>query len=552
MHIDARSIQSNDLISADLCIVGAGVAGVTLAQELINDDISVVLLESGDIQPDRQMQALLWGENIGHEYYSLDNARSCGFGGSAHKWLIGLPDHQLGARIHPLEEIDFLERSWVPNSGWPFDRAHLDPYYQKAQEVCRSGRYSYNVADWEEKGTKQRLELDPGKVETTIFHFTDRRTFISHYLEQIKRSHTIRLLTHATLFEIETEANLREISGFRIGTREGNRFRVVAGHYILSTGAIECARTLLLSQKERAFGIGNQHDLVGRYFMEHPHLWSGKWIPSPELDTRRLGLYRLHSHNGTPIMGKLTTTRDVQEKAKLLNYCVSIHPNVRRYVRDIAPTWRSENWPLLKPFSGKRSGTAVGSQTAENLTYKTFKNAFVKQVKQIGRHLLGGTLQRFRPDRVEFTLNHMAEQVPNPDSRVLLSYEKDFFGRNRVRLDWRLSELDIRSIIASQEIIDAELRRIGAGRLEIDRNTRRIEKNIHGGWHHMGTTRMHDNPRKGVVDRNSKVHETANLYIAGPSVFPTGGYANPVLTIVALAIRLADHLRAVLKPAGSK
>ncbi len=550
MHIDARSIQPDDIITADLCIVGAGVAGVTLAQEFISDDISVVLLESGGIEPDRQTQALLWGENIGHAYYSLDNARSCGFGGSAHKWLIGLPENQLGARIHPLEEIDFLERSWVPNSGWPFDRAHLDSYYQKAQKVCRSGRYSYDAADWEEKGTKQRLGLDPGKVDTTIFHFTDRRTFVSHYLQQIKRSHAIKLLTYATLLEIETESNLSGISGFRIGTPGGNRFRVVAGKYILSQGAIECARTLLLSKKKRAFGIGNQHDLVGRYFMEHPHLWSGKWIPSPGLDLHQLGLYRLHSHNGTPIMGKLTTTRDVQQEAKLLNYCVSIHPNVRRYVRDIVPTWRSDNWPLLKP-DAKRTIPAAGSQSAQNITPKTLKTALVKRVKQAGRHLLGGMLQRYQSGSVEFTLNHMAEQVPNPDSRVLLSHEKDFFGRDRIHLDWRLSELDIRSIIASQEIIDAELRRIGAGRLEIDRNTRRIEENIHGGWHHMGTTRMHNDPKKGVVDRNSKVHETANLYIAGPSVFPTGGYANPVLTIVALAIRLADHLKAVLKSADS-
>jgi choline dehydrogenase-like flavoprotein len=130
---------------------------------------------------------------------------------------------------------------------------------------------------------------------------------------------------------------------------------------------------------------------------------------------------------------------------------------------------------------------------------------------------------------------------------VELSNEIDFLGRRRVSLDWRLTALDIQSIITSQEIVDAELRRIGAGGLKIDYDTRRVKQKIQGGWHHMGTTRMHADPRRGVVDPNSKVHDTANLYIAGPSVFPTSGYANPVLTIVALAIRLADHLKGVLR-----
>jgi len=549
MHIDARSIQQDEVITADLCIAGAGVAGVTLAREFIQSEASVVLLESGGVCPDRQMQGLLWGENIGHAYYPLDNARSSGFGGSAHKWMICLPENRLGARLHPLDEIDFLERSWVPDSGWPFNRAHLDPYYRRAQAVCLSGKYRYDAADWEESA-KPRLPFDSRKVETAIFHFLDRRAFVRDYLDHIKGSNAVRLLTHATLLEIESGSNRREISGFRIGTPCGNRFRVVARHYILSLGAVECAHTLLLSQKERTAGIGNQHDLVGRYFMEHPHLWSGRWIPSPQLDLKKLGLYRLHSSKGTPIMGKLTTTQDVQREAKLLNYCVSIHPKVRRYTRDVVPSWPIDNWPLLKP-NGDGPVQAVESQVKRSISPERLKSAVTKQLREAGYHLLGGMLERYRRESVVFTLNHMSEQAPNPDSRVLLSDEKDFFGRNRVRLDWRLSEMDLQSIIASQEIIDAELRRIGAGRLEIDRDTERVEQGIHGGWHHMGTTRMHRDPRKGVVDPNSKVHETANLYIAGPSVFPTGGYANPILTTVALAIRLADHLKVALRAADA-
>ena len=143
-----------------------------------------------------------------------------------------------------------------------------------------------------------------------------------------------------------------------------------------------------------------------------------------------------------------------------------------------------------------------------------------------------------------FELNHMTEQSPNPHSRVTLSDERDIFGRNRVRLDWRLTPLDMRSIIKAQEIIDQELRYAGLGRLEIELRTETPPEHLEGGWHHMGTTRMHRDPKRGVVDEHCRVHEITNLFIAGPSVFPTGGYANPVLTFVALAIRLADYIKA--------
>jgi choline dehydrogenase-like flavoprotein len=137
----------------------------------------------------------------------------------------------------------------------------------------------------------------------------------------------------------------------------------------------------------------------------------------------------------------------------------------------------------------------------------------------------------------------MAEQVPNPHSRVTLAPQRDCLGQNRVRLNWQLSAIDILSVIRTQHIIDSELRRAGLGRLYTQLRDETLPPNLHGGYHHMGTTRMHADPKKGVVDANCRVHGLSNLFIAGPSVFPTGGYANPTLTIVALAVRLADHIK---------
>ena len=140
----------------------------------------------------------------------------------------------------------------------------------------------------------------------------------------------------------------------------------------------------------------------------------------------------------------------------------------------------------------------------------------------------------------------MAEPAPNPDSRVILSSDRDMFGVNRVKLDWQISPLDIGSMIRFQEIMDAEFRRAGLGHLCVELEGVVPPSKPHiisGGSHHMGTTRMNSNSKMGVVNENCRVHGVCNLYIAGSSVFPTTGYANPTLTIVALAVRLADHIK---------
>ena len=146
-----------------------------------------------------------------------------------------------------------------------------------------------------------------------------------------------------------------------------------------------------------------------------------------------------------------------------------------------------------------------------------------------------------------YRLANMTEQVPNPDCRITLGTDRDPFGIPRIRLNWRVTSQDIASAIRVQEIVRGELARAGLGRLFIDLKAGKTPANLHGGYHHMGTTRMHDDPKKGVVDANSRVHGVSNLFIAGPSVFPTGGHANPILTLVALTLRLSDYITQALQ-----
>jgi choline dehydrogenase-like flavoprotein len=153
------------------------------------------------------------------------------------------------------------------------------------------------------------------------------------------------------------------------------------------------------------------------------------------------------------------------------------------------------------------------------------------------------------PPRI-FDLLTRQEQAPNPDSRVTLGAERDALGMPRVKLDWRLTELDRRSFQAFYEVLGRELGRSGVGRVRMRDWV--MEKgpswpsSLGGGWHHMGTTRMHADPKRGVVDANCRVHGVGNLYVAGASVYPTAGCANPTLTLVALSLRLSDHLESVL------
>jgi hypothetical protein len=385
--------------------------------------------------------------------------------------------------LRPLDEIDFEERDWVPYSGWPFKKSHLDSFYEKAQVVCRIGPFAYDAEDWEEPAKRPQLPFRNGRVKTVMFQFGSRDPFIKEYPSAIKRSSNVKVFLHGTVIQIESSETGGTVTEISARTLEGNTFKLRAKLFVLAAGGLENPRIMLLANRVQKEGLGNVNDLVGRFFMEHIHLWSGQYVP-PGFDfLEKTGLYKIHKAGDVPVMAKWALSEDALRKEKILNYCTSIHPRILKKSR-------------------------------QNLIYR---------------------------------LNHMTEQAPNPESRVTLSEERDRLGRNRARLDWRVTPLDVQSLNRAQEIIDEELRRSGLGRLEIKyHDEKTVAGKIHGGWHHMGTTRMHKDPKRGVVDENCRVHGISNLYVAGPSVFPTGGYANPVLTVVALALRLAQHIKGLM------
>jgi choline dehydrogenase-like flavoprotein len=539
MIFDAHLIPNNKTIQTDVCIVGAGIAGITLAREFIGRDFKVCLLESGGIEPDRATQSLYWGENVGLPYYDLDTARACCFGGSSHRWSVELGGNSIGVRLRPLDEIDFEERDWIPYSGWPFDKSHLIPFYKRAQSVCQIGPFTYEVEDWEKPNKTPRLPFVTDRVKTAIFQFGPRDPFFKDYKDEIEKAENISTYLYANAIEIETDKTAQTVTRIHVACLEGKRFYVWAKLFVLALGGIDTPRLLLLSNRNQISGIGNQNDLVGRFFMEHLHFWSGFYIPSDPQTYHLTALYRIHKANSVAIMGKITLSEDILRREKLANYCVSILPRVWTSVDD-AQTDSAEGVKSLRAIRSSISEGRIPDRFGGHLknVIADFDRVTAVVCKKIRRRFSTRTKRI-----IVYQLDHMTEQVPNPNSRVSLSDECDALGRKRAKLDWQLSRIDISSVIKAQQIIDEEVRAAGLGRLQIDLRDENKVPVIVGGWHHMGTTRMHSDPKKGVVDKHCRIHNISNLFIAGPSVFSTGGYANPVLTVVALAIRLADHIK---------
>ncbi len=545
MEIDGRRLPASSALDTDLCIVGGGVAGIALAREFIGRDVKVLVLESGGRAPDAATQALGAGEDIGFPYFPLEEARARCLGGSSFLWHVPIGGEGRGARIRPLDTIDFESRPWVRDSGWPFGRPELDPCYERATDLFRVGPATFDLEAWSDPAIRPCLPVPATELETIIYKFCDRDVFAGEHSRELIQAGNITCCLHSTALEIETTENGEEATRLRAGTLSGNRFSVTARKFVLAAGGLDVPRLLLLSNRAHRDGIGNARGNVGRFFMEHLHFWSGILVPEGADAFERARLYRgIERVRGVPVIGKLALPARVMRERRLLNQNIQLIPMM-----------------LPDPFEYPRMSEDVAEALHAVIHARGF-SGLGRRLSTLGRHgpeLARVMAKRLRkklgglPERPVFMLANMAEQTPNEDSRVSLGDRLDAFGQRAIRLDWRISAQDIRSIRETHEYLDEVMRRAGFGRvfrsLERDEPPRQVARrhqneSAHGGYHHMGTTRMHTDPARGVVDPDGRVHGVANLYIAGPSVFPTGGYANPALTIAALSLRLADHLRA--------
>lgn len=551
MLIDARTLPDEHLISTEICVIGTGPAGITVAREFAKSNTQVCVLESGGLDVNPQAQALSEGETFGDPFLSPQLTRHRQFGGNSNIWAIKIGNKQMGVRYAPLDEIDFEHRDWVPHSGWCFSKAHLDPFYERAQQICQSGPYWYDADSWESEEAK-RLPLEGDRIVTSMFQFGARDVFCQQYRDELIQTETITVYVNATVVDIETDPVAKTATRVRAASVPNRYVWVEAKVFILAQGGMENARLLLLSNQQQSVGLGNQHDWVGRGFMDHPLVNGGMFVPADPEWFNRMALYDLRQVNGSPVLAKLAVSQEVMRREELLNTAVILFPRPRLRQMEAIATFKNLVTSIL---AGE-----VPADTLKRLAKimvgvdYVFLAGFLAVMKHqsmlhgFGRggwSELPNNQRRFQ----SFQMFFQTEQAPDPENRIQLSRDRDPFGRQKLELHWRWREIDSRSVVRTQDIFAEEICRSGLGEFQIDRDPDG-QPNVcrpSGLAHHIGTTRMHHNPRQGVVDENCRVHGLSNLFIAGSSVFPTGGYANPTLTIVALSLRLADHLKQVLQ-----
>jgi choline dehydrogenase-like flavoprotein len=542
-------------VGADLCIVGAGAAGIAIARTFIGSSVTVCLIESGGLAGEEKSQALYEGDSIGSPSFDAGNSRMRVFGGSCTLW---------GGGCIPLSTQDMVHRDWVPHSGWPLSFHELEPYYARARSYCRIDSHDFEDGSFLGPLSRAPISFEKGKLVNQIFARSPI-LFGQAYRSELEHADNIKVLLHANLMELEASADGSTVSQARIGSLGGRKGVVRARHYVLASGGIENARILLLSNSSVAHGLGNERDLVGRYFMDHP---SGKlgtvFTDAPD---RLTGPYDRNRGKGpAPAFPEIGLSNEFQRTHRLLSGRVhpfAVEGNVPKGIRalralraalrppanDEASVLEARLCAAMKNGPSNGDGSTLPTEGFGTLALRLGLGAG-DIVKAFAQKVIGRTT--VKSNYVE--LIGYFEQAPNPESRVTLGNEVDALGLRKVRVDWRLTSLDRHTYRTAATLFGTELARACGGKFQLDpwlNGDDDAVPQVRGTAHHLGTTRMSDDPHKGVVDRQCRVHGVDNLHIAGSSVFPTGGWAFPTFTIVALSLRLAEHLRGLLAAAHS-
>ncbi len=473
-----HAVADNETLSFDLCVIGAGAVGISLALELADSSLRVGLLEAGGFEaPEIDSDHPYRGKVTGLPY-SLEGSRLRYFGGTTNVW---------GGWCLPLDPLDFQARSYLPLSGWPLDYSEVLPYYRRAQQICEGDPPGFEYRDLQSRppGEEFFATYDPD-FSVRLLRYSPPTRFGVRYRSALEASPNVSCFLHSTVTELLLDKG--EVT--QVLVRSGEKtFRVEAPRYVLAAGGIENARLLLHSGRN---GVGNESGYVGRCFADHVGALIGWMLASDNIP------YTPYYEGATRVLPHLCFSEQFSLENQLLNCGLILGASQRREL--LANDYLSSS--IL--FPGWRGSP---------------------------RSTFHGVVARM-------------ETAPNPESRVTLGPERDRYGVRRVVLDWRLSGMEMVCLERVARLLAAKVGRSNLGRFrQTFWGSQARESDLATQGHHMGTTRMSRNPGRGVVDSHCRVHTVANLYVSGSSVFPCFGFANPTLTIVALAVRLAEHLQ---------
>ncbi|MGK2930313.1 MAG: GMC oxidoreductase [Acidimicrobiales bacterium] len=532
MLVDTRELADGSELRADVCIVGSGPAGLTVAMELQGSGLDVLVLESGGFDVTEEHQDLYEAEMTGELFGAEDDpvpvssTRLRTFGGTSNHW---------SGYSRPLRAVDLEPRPELGRPGWPISHDELAAHYPRALELLEIGPYRFDHAYWRDQVGMGPVLVDDEVVETVVIQIS-QTWFGPRYRQVMEQANDVRVALHANLVGIVPAESGRTVQHLDVATLTGRNLRVVADRYVIAAGGIETARLLLASARERG-GIGNGNDLVGRGFSEHGQNTLGVGVLAPAIDD--LGAYvRTQVPNPTGlgpdgmmfVQAALLLSDATLRREEMLGIEAQLYslPFDDAGSEDAGPGYRSgptlrDASDLIRTFDAGRPSTMVGLQV-------------------------------------------ISEQSPQPNSRITLTDELDALGMPRAQVEWRISDDDRRNIVRGLEIIGARIGAAGAGRLQVTAGSLRPSGEMgllgrfevdpsatdHTGFHlahanhHCCTVPMSADPANGVCDPDLRVWGFEDLHLAGSGVFPTAGVTSPTISIVALSVRLAQHLRAAL------
>ncbi len=536
MITDGRLIEPGTDIVRDLCIIGAGPAGISIATRLQDSGLGIAVLESGGLGPTLAGQELCAGKNAGHPYFRLDGCRFRMLGGSGNVW---------GGWSRPLDPADFASRPSPGCPGWPISAGDLDRYHAEAARLLCLPTAQFGLDYWLPR-LPGPIPLGAGDFENGIFQYSRVRDFGHEYRHVLEASPNIELLLHANATGLLLDPGTNRVGVVRVQAIGRAPFTVRAKVFVLAAGGLENARLLLASQHDRPAGLGNEHDVVGRYFMEHLH------APVGHIAAYGRGIrdkfYDVLGKDSERTRGVILPTEAARMKHDLPGCSIAL--NDKGYGFNLAVGMRSPRVTVYPIRLMRALGTPRMARIIDPVK-PALSAAISIKVRRDARRAARATTDRAAaagrpvPPGELRSIYLRAEQLPSRDSRMTLTREADALGMPRIRLDWKVSAADTEVMGTWLKLFAESVARHEVGRVFMMQPGEWLD-HIDGGPHHMGTTRMSPDPRHGVVDRNCRVHSVANLYVAGSSAFATGGYTNPTFTLLALALRLADHIGEML------
>lgn len=544
----AAQWPSGESLEADVCIVGAGAAGISMALALADGGRTVVLLEAGGEQEDAAVQDHYAGTVADERLHSPPHRyRQRRLGGTTTIW---------GGRCMPFDPVDFERRDWIPDSGWPIRYDDIAPWYPEANRLCEAGAFAYTVRDAFDADPPRR-PLVQGFASAafrtdTLERFSLPTDFARRWRRRLERAPGLRVLLGASVSALPMTAEGDRLARVEVRAAGGGTLEVRARRYVLAAGGLEIPRLLLASPGASGRGVGNRHDVVGRYYMCHLAGTIGTIALAP-------GHAAWHGYDvaddGVYCRRRFALTAEAQHALRVGNFVARLH-----HPRITDPAHRTGVLSMLYlakaliPYEyGKRLHGGHRGGMGDTLAHLRNVVADMPRTARFFAHWLRHRTLAERkfpsvivhPRSPRYSLDFHAEQIPRRESRVTLGSGVDAHGVPRLHVDWRYGADDVATLQRALAQLAADFAASGAGRFDYDPATVEEEMTRYGayGGHHIGTARMGDDPQTSVVDADCRVHEVGNLYLAGSAVFPTSSQANPTLTAVALSLRLADHLR---------